>query len=109
MLFLLFTDCQLPNELSASLKRLNSSLVTLENDSKSEYDTIQKEFELYKKRSKTATSLLQEKNDAMSKQIETLQQEVLYYKISDCKFPRSFLFKKKCVKYPNNSLQHRVN
>ena len=69
-------DYELPNELFSSLKKLNSSLTTLENESKSDYEMIQKEFELYKKRSKAATSLLQEKNKSMTNQIDCLQQEV---------------------------------
>lgn len=69
-------DCSLPEELSGLAKRLSTSLSSLQVESESQLESLRQEYELYKKRSKAATALLQEKSGSISGQIDSLQNEV---------------------------------
>ena len=66
----------LPEELSTSLQKVTISAEAKESSSQQALEQLQQVFESYKKKTKAATSLLQEKNNAMGKEIKKLRGEV---------------------------------
>ena len=55
----------MPEELSASLQKVTINAEAKESTSQRHLEQLQQSFESYKKKTKAATSLLQEKNGAM--------------------------------------------
>ena len=62
----------LPEELSASLQKVTIHAEAKESTSQRQLE----QFESYKKKTKAATSLLQEKNSAMGEEMKKLADEV---------------------------------
>ena len=66
----------LPEELSASLQKVTIHAEAKESTSQRQLEQLQQSFESYKKKTKAATSLLQEKNSAMGEEMKKLADEV---------------------------------
>ena len=65
-----------PEELSASLQKVTINAEAQESTSQRQLEQLQQSFESYKKKTKAATSLLQEKNGAMGEELKKLTDEV---------------------------------
>ena len=65
-----------PEELSASLQKVTINAEAKESTSQRQLEQLQQSFESYKKKTKAATSLLQEKNGAMGEELKKLTDEV---------------------------------
>lgn len=61
------------------MKRLSASITNMEEMFTSQIESIRQEYDTYKKRSKAATALLQEKTGSASGQMEVLQNEVYLF------------------------------
>lgn len=70
------TETPLPEELSAALKKVTISAEANEEGSKQQQEQLQQAFESYKKKTKAATSLLQEKCGALSEEVKALKAKV---------------------------------
>ena len=66
----------LPEELSASLQKVTIHAEAKESTSQRQLEQLQQSFDSYKKKTKAATSLLQEKNSAMGEEMKKLANEV---------------------------------
>lgn len=71
-----FPNCQLPDELSALQKRTAMEMEKVKETSSLELQRLSQSFDAYKKRSKTATALLQERNEEVTSQVAKLQSEL---------------------------------
>ena len=71
-----FPDTALPVELSSLAKRLSMEADVSKESSLRELQQVSQAFEAYKKRTKAATLLLQERNEESAAQIAQLQQEL---------------------------------
>lgn len=69
-------DCTFPEELNSSMKRLTTALSSQQTEADHQLEALKQEYELYKKRSKAATVLLQEKSTSASDQLQSFQAEV---------------------------------
>lgn len=71
-----YPNTPLPDELSSLTKRLSMEADVSKESSLKELQQVSQSFEAYKKRTKAATLLLQERNEEATSQIAKLQQEL---------------------------------
>ena len=71
-----YPNTPLPDELSSLTKRLSMEADVSKESSLKELQQVSQSFEAYKKRTKAATLLLQERNEEATSQITKLQQEL---------------------------------